>query len=141
MHAYIAQSRSWNSSFGCTGAATGKLDCLKFRVFYPNGTTPLMKKPIFLREPSSSGASVTHTCQMAGGCTENKKFGAILRTFETDHPKVKPFNKTRFTLQEDDEGRWVHIPGSTKKGSVSDHFRFELVSKFTGVRPTSTPEV
>ena len=31
----------------------------------------------------------------------------------------------------------MHIPGSTKKGSVSDHFRFELVSKFTGVRPTS----
>ena len=100
-----------------------------------------MTKPISLREPSSSGNSVKHTCQMVGGgCAENQEFGAILRKFETDHPKFKPFNKTRFTLEEDDEGRWVHKPKSTKKGSVSDHFRFELVSKFTGVRPTSTPE-
>ena len=118
------------------------MDCLTFDVFYLNGDTRLTKKPISLREPSSSGASVTHTCQMVGGgSTENKEFGAILRKFETDHPKFKPFNKTRFTLEEDGEGRWVHKSGSTKKGSVSDHFRFELVSKFTGVRPTSTPYV
>ena len=113
------------------------MHCLTFDVFYLNGDTRLTKKPISFREPSSSWASVKHTCLMAGGCKENKEFGAILRKFETDHPKFKPFNKTRFTLEEDDEGRWVHKSGSTKKGSVSDHFRFDLVGKFTGVRPTS----
>ena len=105
-----------------------------------NGDTPLMTKPISLRAPSDSGRSVTHTCQIVGACAENKEFGAILRTFETDHPDVLPFNQTRFTLEEDDVGRWVHRPWSKKENSsVSDHFRFELVSKFIGVRPTSPP--
>ncbi len=79
---------------------------------------------------------------MEAGCEENKKFGAILRQFELENPKVKPFNQTRFTLQEEDGGRWVHKPQSKKKtSSVSDHFRFVLVSEFTGVRPTSPPEL
>jgi hypothetical protein len=131
--------RSWNSSFGCTGAKNGKLEGLQFHVYALNGNTPLTKRPISLRKPSSGG-SVTHTCQMEAGSKENQAFAAILRKFETDHPNMKPFNKSRFTLEEDVGGRWVHRPGSSKtKSSVSDHFRFELVSKFTGVRPTSSP--
>jgi hypothetical protein len=76
---------------------------------------------------------------MAGGCTQNKKFGAILRTFETDHPKVKPFNKDALYHPRGRRGPLVAHTWEHKKGSVSDHFRFELVSKFTGVRPTSPP--
>ncbi len=51
-------------------------------------------------------------CDMEAGCEENPKFGAILRKFEFDNPNVTvlPFNKTRFTLEKDDVGRWVHRP-------------------------------
>ena len=122
----------------CLGLANGKLEALLFHVYDLKGDTRLTTEPISLRAPSGSGHSVTHTCQIEGACAENRKFGAILRKFETDHPKFKPFNKTRFTLEEDDMGRWVHRPCSKKtRSSVSDHFRFELVKKFTGVRPTS----
>ena len=98
-----------------------------------------MEKPIALREPSSSGSSVKHTCMLGRGCAENEEFDTILREFEQDNPTVLPFNKTRFTLEEGDKGRWVHKPKSKKNSSVSNHFRFELVSKFIGVRPTSPP--
>ena len=122
------------------GLAKGKLEALLFHVYDLKGDTRLTTEPISLRAPSGSGRSVTHTCQIEGACAENRKFGAILRKFELDHPNVLPFNQTRFTLEEDDEGRWVHKPWSKKKNSsVSDHFHFELVSKFTGVRPTSPP--
>ncbi len=125
----------------CSGLASGKLEALLFDVYDRKGDTRLTTEPISLRKPSGSGGSVTHTCQMVGGgCKGNKEFGAILRKFKFDDPNALPFNQTRFTLEEEDEGRWVHKPWSKKKNSsVSDHFRFELVSKFTGVRPTSHP--
>ena len=100
-----------------------------------------MMQPIILRKPSSDSNGVTHTCQMVAACKENQAFAAIrvLRKFETDHSTIKPFNRSSFTLEEDGEGRWVHRPKSNTKSSVSDHFRFELVNRLTGVRPTSSP--
>ena len=103
----------------CLGLAKGKLEGLQFRVYALNGDTPLMTKPISLREPSGSGTSVTHTCQIVGACAENKEFGAILRKFETANPDVLPFNQTRFTLEEDDVDRWVHKPCYKKKTARS----------------------
>ena len=98
------------------GLAKGKLEALLFHVYDRKDDTRLTTEPISLLAPSGSGRSVTHTCQMVGGgCKENTEFGAILRKFELDHPKALPFNQTRFTLEEDDEGRWVHKPKSTKK--------------------------
>ena len=123
----------------CLGFAHGILEGLLFHVYDRKDDTRLTTEPISLRAPSSSGASVTHTCQMVGGgCKENQKFGAILREFESAHPEVKPFCQTRFTLAEHDEGHWVHEPKSKEKhSSVSDHFRFELVKRFIGVRAGS----
>jgi hypothetical protein len=68
-------------------------------------------------------------------------FTEKLEEYAALHPEkdLVPFNKTRFTLELDRNGRWVHKLRYKGFSSVSDHFSFHLVDEFVGVKPTAKP--
>jgi hypothetical protein len=96
---------------------------------------------ISLRKPSGKSNGLLLACQLTKGKNE-KAFQRKLEECAEEHPRRPQFNKTTFTLELDDYGRWVHKPRYSHTSSVSDYFSFHLEDQFVGVKPkpVATPK-